>query len=79
MLSFQPIEPSSLGEIVLAVQKVHLQAEKNQHSFLNETGYLILHGILHLLGYEHESDPKKAEEMMSLQDDVFEELKISLS
>ena len=79
VLSFQPIEPSSLGEIVLAVQKIQLQAKKNQHSFLDEISYLILHGILHLLGYEHESDQKKAEEMMNLQDDVFEKLKIQIS
>ena len=73
VLSFHPVEPQSLGEIVLDVQKVQLQADKNQQSFYDEVGYLTLHGILHLLGYEHESDPKKAEEMMSLQDDVFEE------
>ena len=79
VLSFHPVEPTSLGEIVLATQVVQLQADRNQHSFLNETGYLILHAILHLLGYEHESDPQKAEEMMSLQDDVFEELKNSKS
>ena len=76
-LSFHPIEATSLGEIVLAVQKIQLQADKNQHSFLDEIGYLTLHGILHLLGYEHESDQEKAEEMMNLQDDVFEELRYS--
>ncbi len=79
VLSFHPIEPTSLGEIVLAVQVVQIQADRNQHGFIDEVGYLILHGILHLLGYEHESDPQKAEEMMSLQDDVFEELKNSTS
>ena len=77
VLSFHPIEPTSLGEVVLAVQVVQLQADRNQHSFLDEAGYLILHSILHLLGYEHESDPEKAEEMMNLQDDIFEELKSS--
>ena len=77
VLSFHPIEATSLGEIVLAVQKVQSQADKNQHSFLDEVGYLTLHGILHLLGYEHESDQEKAKEMMSLQDDVFEELRKS--
>ena len=77
VLSFHPIEAISLGEIVIAVQKVQSQADKNQHSFLDEVGYLTLHGILHLLGYEHESDQEKAKEMMSLQDDVFEELRKS--
>lgn len=79
VLSFHPIEATSLGEIVLAVQKVQSQANKNQHSFLDEIGYLTLHGILHLLGYEHESNQEKAEEMMNLQDDVFEEFRNSFS
>ena len=75
VLSFDSIESTSLGEIVLATQVLEKQAREHQHSFLHEAGYLILHGILHLLGYEHESGGPAEEEMMSLQDTVFEEIK----
>lgn len=74
VLSFHPIEPTSLGEIVLAAQVAQSQADKNQLSFLHETGYLILHAILHLLGYEHEAGGPKAKEMMDLQDNIFNQL-----
>ena len=75
ILSFQSVEPTSLGEIVLAMQIILSQAAQNQHSILNEVGYLVLHGILHLLGYEHEFGGKDAEEMMCLQDNIFEQLR----
>ncbi len=75
VLSFQPIESTSLGEIILAIQIIRSQAIKNRHSFLSEVGYLILHGILHLLGYEHEAGGKEEKEMMQLQDNIFDQLK----
>ena len=75
VLSFHPIEPTSLGEIVLATQVVQSQANKNQHNFINEAKYLILHGILHLLGYEHEKGGQEAKKMMDLQDVIFNQLK----
>lgn len=75
VLSFEAIEPSCLGEIVLATEVIWKQACQNQHSFFYEAGYLILHGILHLLGYEHERGGEKAKKMMELQDTAFEQLK----
>ena len=75
VLSFEAIEPSCLGEIVLAAEIIQQQAHQNQHSFFYEAGYLILHGILHLLGYEHERGGEKAKKMMELQDTAFEQLK----
>ena len=75
VLSFHPLTSHCLGEIVLAVQKVQSQAKQNQHSFFHEIGYLILHGVLHLLGYEHELGGEKEKEMMDLQETVFEQLR----
>lgn len=74
VLSFDSIEPAYLGEIILATQVIERQAVSNQHSFFQEAGYLILHGILHLLGYEHESGGPEAKEMMALQDAIYEEV-----
>ena len=45
-----------LGDIVISVETAERNARKEGHSTLNEIRWLILHGLLHLLGYDHESD-----------------------
>jgi len=45
-----------LGDIVISVDTAKINACKEGHSTLNEIRWLILHGVLHLLGYDHESD-----------------------
>jgi len=61
VLSF-PAEPeqfenqSSLGEIVISTDRAAAQAKANGLSLQNEIEQLILHGLLHLCGYDHETD-----------------------
>ena len=45
-----------LGDIVISVDTAKRNARKEGHSALNEIRWLILHGLLHLLGYNHECD-----------------------
>ena len=45
-----------LGDIVISVDQARRQAAGERHSLATEVRYLILHGILHALGYDHESD-----------------------
>jgi len=45
-----------LGDIVISVDTAKRNARKERHSTLKEIRWLILHGFLHLLGYDHESD-----------------------
>jgi len=45
-----------LGDIVISVDTAKRNAHKEGHSTLNEIRWLILHGVLHLLGYNHERD-----------------------
>jgi len=45
-----------LGDIVISVETAKRNARREGHSTLNEIRWLILHGLLHLLGYDHESD-----------------------
>jgi len=45
-----------LGDIVISVEAARRNAEFEPHSTLNEIRWLILHGLLHLLGYDHEKD-----------------------
>jgi probable rRNA maturation factor len=45
-----------LGDIVISVDQARRQAADEKHSLANEVRYLILHGVLHALGYDHETD-----------------------
>ena len=45
-----------LGDIVISVETARRSAEIEGHTTLNEIRWLILHGVLHLLGYDHETD-----------------------
>ena len=64
-----------LGDIYISIDKVHEQAELYNHSFRRELSFLTVHGILHLLGYDH---MEKEDEivMFKKQDDILSELNI---
>lgn len=72
VLSFAPTEEESLGELALCMPQVEIQAQEHGLTIEEETFYLILHGVLHLLGYNHEKGGKQAREMYAIQDEVFE-------
>ncbi|MBX9767717.1 MAG: rRNA maturation RNase YbeY [Bdellovibrionales bacterium] len=74
VLSFTAIEPGVLGELVLCTSVLRRQALDHGLSFREELGYMVLHGLLHLLGYDHEQSEREAKKMFGLQDQVFEHL-----
>ena len=43
-----------LGEVIISYPQAAIQAEEHQHSIKKELAILIIHGVLHLLGYEHD-------------------------
>lgn len=53
---FEDEKQSQLGEVVISLQRAAVQARQNGLTFSNEVEQLILHGLLHLCGYDHESD-----------------------
>jgi probable rRNA maturation factor len=57
-------ETPPLGDIALAFETVAREAEEQGKSFASHTTHLIVHGMLHLLGYDHETE-SEAEEMES--------------
>ena len=60
----QDIAPLMLGDIVISKETAVKQAKKYNHSISRELERLLIHGILHLLGYDHEKVPKsKASKM----------------
>lgn len=56
----------TLGDIYISFEKVKEQSERYNHSINRELSYLFLHGILHLLGYDHQSkdEEKKMHEII---------------
>ena len=56
---FEAENQSQLGEVVISVQRAADQAKQNRLTFSNEVEQLILHGLLHLCGYDHETDDGK--------------------
>lgn len=51
----------TLGDIVISLEKVEAQASEYGHSFERELYYVLTHGILHLLGYDHIEEEDKVE------------------
>ncbi len=48
-----------LGDIVLSYEKAMEQSIEYGHSFEREVGFLVCHSTLHLLGYDHETEPER--------------------
>ena len=62
VLTFRGDDPY-LGDIVISVDQARRQAREERHSIATEVRYLILHGILHALGWDHETDSGEMNEL----------------
>ena len=56
VLSFPLRENGYLGEVVISAPTARRQARRYRHRVEEEVKLLLLHGVLHLLGYDHETD-----------------------
>jgi probable rRNA maturation factor len=68
-----PGEPLPLGDIVISLQRCVEQAADYGHSFDRELGFLMVHGMLHLLGHDHQT-PEAEAEMMAKTEAILSEL-----
>ena len=69
------IKTPLLGELYICFEKVQQQAQEYNHSFKRELCFLFLHGLLHLLGYDH-IEPEDEKIMFGLQNEILDELGI---
>ena len=76
---FSPIDLNEgnlvLGDIVLSLERAKEQSEEFEHSFIREVCYLVIHSILHLLGYDHMEDEDKII-MRSREEEILSEFNI---
>ncbi|GAA0108332.1 rRNA maturation RNase YbeY [Clostridium tertium] len=64
-----------LGDMVLSLERALEQSEEYGHSYEREVSYLVVHSILHLLGYDHmEEDDKKR--MRKREEEILNKLQI---
>lgn len=71
ILSFAPTEESSLGELVFCADVLRRQATEHNLTFELEFTYMMIHGLLHLLGYDHEASEAQSKKMFTVQDAIF--------
>lgn len=65
-----------LGDMALSVEKIKSQAEEFGHSQEREIGYLTVHSVLHLLGYDHLDEGPMKKQMRAREDAIMEYLNI---
>lgn len=66
-----PGAPAMLGDIVLAFETIMRESEEQDKDFHDHVAHLVIHGVLHLIGYDHEND-EDAEIMEALEIAVLE-------
>jgi probable rRNA maturation factor len=59
--------PVLLGDVVMAFGTCEREARDQGKSLAHHAAHLVVHGVLHLLGYDHEDDEQEAEEMEQLE------------
>jgi probable rRNA maturation factor len=60
-----------LGDVYISLEKASEQAAEYEVTFTDELKRLIIHGVLHLLGYDHEKSDEENERMTSLESEIF--------
>ncbi|MDD3705953.1 MAG: rRNA maturation RNase YbeY [Clostridiaceae bacterium] len=68
-------EEIALGDIVISMEKALEQSEEYGHSFNRELAFLLIHGMLHLLGYDHDEEASEGE-MFDKQEEILKRLNL---
>ncbi len=74
---FDDGESVALGDVVLNLERAEKQAGEYGHSFERECAFLVVHSVLHLLGYDHETGDEDEKEMFFKQEEIMKLLKLT--
>ena len=69
-----PAEISLLGEVIISVEKAAEQARERGRTVEKEMVTLLIHGIVHLMGYDHERSAKDARAMSRVEKRIYRQL-----
>lgn len=75
-VTYKDGEDIVLGDIVLSLEKALEQSKEYNHSFQREASYLVVHSVLHLLGYDHMVEEDKIV-MRRREEEILEKLNIT--
>ncbi len=64
-----------LGDIVISIDTAQEEAKELGEELEYTIYRLVIHGILHLLGYDHEGSPKEAKEMFKMEEELLSKIK----
>lgn len=71
---FDPDSQSQyIGDVIISIQQAERQARNANHPLINEIQLLIVHGVLHLLGYDH-TDGAEKNKMWQIQASILEQI-----
>jgi probable rRNA maturation factor len=76
VLAFPDKEPERLGELVICPEEVKKNAKRFNSTFKKELARVLIHGLLHLLGRDHEKGEKEAEKMFEKENYYLAEVNI---
>jgi len=65
-----PEAEASLGEVIVCLPVAESQAEAGGHAIAGEVAHLLTHGLLHLIGYDHETDEAESQRMKTREDEL---------
>lgn len=73
-----PLGDPLLGDLVISVERAYFQAQERGHTIEEELALLLIHGVLHLLGYDHTRSKKEARLMAHKEREILKMVKGSL-
>lgn len=68
----------SLGDVVLSLERAKEQADEYGHSFDREIAFLVVHSMLHLLGYDHETSEEDELDMRQRQSEILKNMGLDI-
>jgi probable rRNA maturation factor len=68
-------EVNVLGDIVVSLEQAQIQSEEFGHSLARELGFLVTHGMLHLLGFDHETETEE-KAMRELEEKILQSVNL---
>ncbi len=71
------INSKILGDVVISLETAERQAKTDKHPLEDEIAFLTVHGILHLLGYDHHT-PEDARKMFSKQTAILQKMQVNI-